>query len=156
MATQLTIADVERIAALAHLELTDAEKQVFTRQLADILAYAEQLQSIDTDDLLRSHIQGRRKGFEDAESVIESLDRSNAVDARFKLLLRLVNKLSATLDLQRLCDKLAEQLLETFEADRVVVLTMEDERRLKPFSTRSRSDAVDESYTPSRTVIRGA
>ena len=113
-----------------------------------------ELQSIDTDDLLRSHIQGRRKGFEDAESVIESLDRSNAVDARFKLLLRLVNKLSATLDLQRLCDKLAEQLLETFEADRVVVLTMEDERRLKPFSTRSRSDAVDESYTPSRTVIR--
>jgi aspartyl-tRNA(Asn)/glutamyl-tRNA(Gln) amidotransferase subunit C len=46
--TPLTIADVERIAALAHLELTDAEKQVFTRQLADILAYAEQLQSIDT------------------------------------------------------------------------------------------------------------
>ena len=44
----LTIADVERIAALAHLELTDEEKQVFTKQLADILAYAEQLQAIDT------------------------------------------------------------------------------------------------------------
>ena len=44
----LTIADVERIAALAHLELTPEEKQLFTRQLADILAYAEQLQAIDT------------------------------------------------------------------------------------------------------------
>ena len=44
----LTIADVERIAALAHLELTDEEKQLFTRQLADILSYAEQLQAIDT------------------------------------------------------------------------------------------------------------
>jgi aspartyl-tRNA(Asn)/glutamyl-tRNA(Gln) amidotransferase subunit C len=44
----LTIADVERIAALAHLELTDEEKHVFTKQLADILAYAEQLQAIDT------------------------------------------------------------------------------------------------------------
>ena len=44
----LTIADVERIAALAHLELTDEEKQLFTKQLADILSYAEQLQSIDT------------------------------------------------------------------------------------------------------------
>ena len=44
----LTVADVERIAALAHLELTDDEKQLFTRQLADILSYAEQLQSIDT------------------------------------------------------------------------------------------------------------
>jgi aspartyl-tRNA(Asn)/glutamyl-tRNA(Gln) amidotransferase subunit C len=42
------VGDVERIAALAHLELTDAEKQLFTRQLADILAYAEQLQTIDT------------------------------------------------------------------------------------------------------------
>ena len=44
----LTIADVERIAALAHLELTDEEKQLFTRQLADILEYAEQVQAIDT------------------------------------------------------------------------------------------------------------
>ena len=48
MSTPLTVADVERIAALAHLELTESEKQMFTRQLADILAYAEQLQSIDT------------------------------------------------------------------------------------------------------------
>jgi aspartyl-tRNA(Asn)/glutamyl-tRNA(Gln) amidotransferase subunit C len=44
----LTIADVERIAALAQLELTDEEKRLFTRQLADILAYAEQVQAIDT------------------------------------------------------------------------------------------------------------
>ena len=44
----LTVADVERIAALAHLELTDEEKQLFTRQLADILNYAAQLQAIDT------------------------------------------------------------------------------------------------------------
>ena len=48
MSTPLTIADVERIAALAHLELTPQEKQVFTTQLADILSYAEQLQTIDT------------------------------------------------------------------------------------------------------------
>ena len=48
MPTTLTIADVERIAALAQLELTDEEKQLFTRQLADILGYAEQVQAIDT------------------------------------------------------------------------------------------------------------
>ena len=48
MPTTLTIADVERIAALAMLELTDEEKQLFTRQLAEILAYAEQVQAIDT------------------------------------------------------------------------------------------------------------
>jgi aspartyl-tRNA(Asn)/glutamyl-tRNA(Gln) amidotransferase subunit C len=48
MPTSLSVADVERIAALAHLELTDDEKQLFTRQLADILAYAEQVQELDT------------------------------------------------------------------------------------------------------------
>ena len=37
MSSDFTIADVERIAALAHLELTAEEKQLFTRQLADIL-----------------------------------------------------------------------------------------------------------------------
>ena len=44
----LTIADVERIAALAHLELTAEEKALFTRQLADILAYAAQVHAVDT------------------------------------------------------------------------------------------------------------
>jgi aspartyl-tRNA(Asn)/glutamyl-tRNA(Gln) amidotransferase subunit C len=48
VSSTLSIADVERIAALAHLELTDEEKQLFARQLADILAYAEQVQAIDT------------------------------------------------------------------------------------------------------------
>jgi len=48
MATELTLADVERVAALAQLELTDEEKALFTRQLAEILAYAEQVQALDT------------------------------------------------------------------------------------------------------------
>jgi len=45
---QLSLADVERIASLAHLELTDAEKRLFTQQLAEILAYAEQVRQLDT------------------------------------------------------------------------------------------------------------
>ena len=48
MPAPLSVADVERIAALAHLQLTEDEKQLFTRQLADILAYAEQIQELDT------------------------------------------------------------------------------------------------------------
>ena len=48
VSTILTIADVERIAALGHLELTEGEKHLFTKQLADILAYAEQVQGVDT------------------------------------------------------------------------------------------------------------
>ena len=48
MSVALSVADVERIAALAHLELTADEKQLFTQQLVEILAYAEQVQQIDT------------------------------------------------------------------------------------------------------------
>jgi len=44
----LTIADVERIAALAHLDLSGDEKARFAKQLADILDYAQQLQAVDT------------------------------------------------------------------------------------------------------------
>ena len=45
---RLTRADVERIATLARLELTDAEKDLFVRQLTEVLEYAEQIQAIDT------------------------------------------------------------------------------------------------------------
>jgi aspartyl-tRNA(Asn)/glutamyl-tRNA(Gln) amidotransferase subunit C len=59
MPTTLSVADVERIAALAMLELTDAEKQLFARQLADILAYAEQVQAIDTSGVAATaHVLG--------------------------------------------------------------------------------------------------
>jgi aspartyl-tRNA(Asn)/glutamyl-tRNA(Gln) amidotransferase subunit C len=57
----LTIADVEQIAALAHLELTPHEKQTFTRQLADVLDYAQQLQTIDTSGVAAtSHVTVQR------------------------------------------------------------------------------------------------
>ena len=67
MSTTLTVADVERIAALAQLELTAEEKQLFTRQLADILAYAEQVQAIDTSGVpATAHVHaGQRTERED-------------------------------------------------------------------------------------------
>ncbi len=39
---------VRRIAALAHLELNDREIALYSRQLADILHYAEQVQEVNT------------------------------------------------------------------------------------------------------------
>lgn len=51
MPPRLTRADVERIAALAHLDLTDDEAELFTEQLAQILEYAEQLRQVDTSDV---------------------------------------------------------------------------------------------------------
>jgi aspartyl-tRNA(Asn)/glutamyl-tRNA(Gln) amidotransferase subunit C len=40
--------DVQRIAELARLELTNDELDLYTRQLGDILAYVEQIRSLDT------------------------------------------------------------------------------------------------------------
>src|SRR5262245_57725579 len=48
MASQLTPAEVAHIADLARLELSDAEREAFARQLTDILSYAEAIQSVDT------------------------------------------------------------------------------------------------------------
>jgi aspartyl-tRNA(Asn)/glutamyl-tRNA(Gln) amidotransferase subunit C len=40
--------DVQRIAELARLELTESELELFTRQLGDILTYVEQIRALDT------------------------------------------------------------------------------------------------------------
>jgi aspartyl-tRNA(Asn)/glutamyl-tRNA(Gln) amidotransferase subunit C len=59
MADVLARADVVRIAELAHLDLTDAEIDTFTRQLSDILAYATQVQALDTSGIApTSHVLG--------------------------------------------------------------------------------------------------
>ena len=44
----LTKHDVQRIAELARLALTDDEVDLFTRQLGDILTYVEQIRALDT------------------------------------------------------------------------------------------------------------
>lgn len=48
MADRLTRADVNRIATLARLELSETEKDLFVQQLSHVLEYAEQIQRIDT------------------------------------------------------------------------------------------------------------
>jgi aspartyl-tRNA(Asn)/glutamyl-tRNA(Gln) amidotransferase subunit C len=48
MSDILTPADVERIATLARLELTSDETARFAEQLTAILAYADQVQQVDT------------------------------------------------------------------------------------------------------------
>jgi aspartyl-tRNA(Asn)/glutamyl-tRNA(Gln) amidotransferase subunit C len=75
----LTIADVERIAALAHLELTAQEKELFTRQLADILSYAEQLQTVDTSGVAATAHVNAGSGVERADEPRPSLPLDAAV-----------------------------------------------------------------------------
>lgn len=47
----LTIAEVEHIASLARLNLTDEEVARFREQLSAILDYVAQLQALDTNDI---------------------------------------------------------------------------------------------------------
>ncbi|RRJ62001.1 Asp-tRNA(Asn)/Glu-tRNA(Gln) amidotransferase subunit GatC [Paenibacillus oralis] len=43
--------DVEHVAKLARLHLTDEEREMFTEQLNAILQYAEKLNELDTDQI---------------------------------------------------------------------------------------------------------
>lgn len=40
--------DIEKIALLAHLEIAPEERRAFTPQIAEIVAYVEQLNELDT------------------------------------------------------------------------------------------------------------
>jgi aspartyl-tRNA(Asn)/glutamyl-tRNA(Gln) amidotransferase subunit C len=49
--TKLSLTQVEHVADLARLALTEEEKELFREQLSSILAYAGRLQAIDTRDI---------------------------------------------------------------------------------------------------------
>ncbi len=79
MAKVLTPADVERVAALAHLELTDEERTLFTQQLDEILAYADEVRQIDTTGVPpTSHVLPRRSR-ERADDVQPCLPRDESL-----------------------------------------------------------------------------
>jgi len=47
----ITVKDVEHVAKLARLELTEEEKQKFTTQLGDVLKYVDQMNEVDTSNV---------------------------------------------------------------------------------------------------------
>lgn len=48
---KITREDVLRVAELAHLELSEAEIEMFARQLDSILTYVDKLNELDTSDV---------------------------------------------------------------------------------------------------------
>lgn len=67
------------MAALANLELDDAEIELFTRQLGDILSYATQVQNIDTAGVPPTASVVGRRAADRADVVRPSLDRDQAL-----------------------------------------------------------------------------
>ena len=76
--------DIEKIAQLAHLEITDDERQTFAPQMAEIVAYVEQLNAIDTAAVEPAlgglTPEGERTESSRADVVQPSLGQSVALD----------------------------------------------------------------------------
>ncbi len=69
----ITEKDVEKIAELASLELTDEERKLFSTQLASIVSYVEQLNELDTADVSPMMHAGTEDDADDAQRDDEGL-----------------------------------------------------------------------------------
>lgn len=83
---KLSTQDVEYVAKLARLEVTDQEKEKLTAQLNDILLYIDKLNELDTTGVSpMSHAIAVTNAFRE-DKVLESLGTqkalANAPDAR--------------------------------------------------------------------------
>jgi aspartyl-tRNA(Asn)/glutamyl-tRNA(Gln) amidotransferase subunit C len=79
MATGFSRAQVEAVAALANLELSDSEIELFARQLGEILDYATQVQNIDTTGVPPTASVVTRHSADRLDVVAGSLDRADAL-----------------------------------------------------------------------------
>jgi len=83
---KLSTLDVEYVAKLARLEVTEAEQEKFTAQLNDILLYIDQLNELDTKGVApMSHAIAVTNAFREdkiAESLGTQKALANAPDAR--------------------------------------------------------------------------
>jgi aspartyl-tRNA(Asn)/glutamyl-tRNA(Gln) amidotransferase subunit C len=79
MASALTREEVATIAALANLELDAGEIELFARQLGDILAYADEVQQIDTAGVPPTASVVTRHAADRPDEVRPSLARGDAL-----------------------------------------------------------------------------
>ena len=79
MPTAFSRHDVAKIAALASLELDADELDLFAKQLGDILAYADQVQQIDTTGVPPTASVVMRHAADRADETRPSLDRDEAL-----------------------------------------------------------------------------
>ncbi len=80
----ITESDIEKVAQLAHLEITDEERRVFAPQIAEIVSYVEQLSEIDTSAIEPAlgglTPEGERTESSRADEVQRSLGQKVALD----------------------------------------------------------------------------
>jgi len=79
MSAEFSTAQVAAIAALAHLELDQSELELFAKQLSEILAYAEEVQQVDTAGVPPTASVVTRLSVERADEIGPSLDLETAL-----------------------------------------------------------------------------
>jgi aspartyl-tRNA(Asn)/glutamyl-tRNA(Gln) amidotransferase subunit C len=79
MPAEFTRDQVAAIAALAHLELSASELDLFARQLGDILAYADEVQQIDTTGVPPTASVVTRHASDREDEVLDCLDRDEVL-----------------------------------------------------------------------------
>lgn len=79
MSAGFTRAQLEAIAALARLELTESEVGRLTRQLGDILDHARQVQQIDTTGVPPTATVALQHEADRCDQVAPSLDQRDAL-----------------------------------------------------------------------------
>ena len=79
MSEEFSREDVAAIAALAHLELDEAELDMFARQLGRILAYAEEVQRVNTTGVPPTASVLTRHASDRPDEVRPSLDVEDAL-----------------------------------------------------------------------------
>ena len=81
MPVQFSSQEVQAIAALAQLELSPSEIDLFARQLGEFLDYATDVLAIDTTDVEPTASVLTRHASDRADEVHPSLDRREALAA---------------------------------------------------------------------------
>ena len=76
--SEATVETVDHVARLARLYLTDAERTLFAKQLADILAYAESIQALDTS-AVEPMSHARTAGSFREDVVVDGLNRETVL-----------------------------------------------------------------------------
>ena len=80
----ITEADIEKIAQLAHLEISDEERKMFAPQISEIVSYVEQLNEIDTGNVEPAlgglTVEGEATEADRQDEVLPSLGQKTALD----------------------------------------------------------------------------
>ena len=77
---EFTQQDIEKLASLARIELSDEEKKRFGGQIASIVHYVDQIQEVDTSDVELRSITTVEKNVFRKDKKIQCRDSNRSID----------------------------------------------------------------------------